>query len=192
MLKQKKCLIISHEIYGINEHIKNVCEKFESQGFEVVCPNLLNQEKAFHYTEEEKAYRNYMDEIGFDQAFEVVKSIVHDKKNQNMKFFILGFSVGATVAWRCSELEVDGVVGYYGSRIRDYINVIPKCPTLLFFPTIEKSFNIEELVLHLRESNAKIRVCNGAHGFTDPSSPFYDEGLTQSIMEETLRFFEGN
>lgn len=191
-LNTNKCLIVLHEIYGINEHINNICEKFKAEGFDIICPNLLNQEIPFSYAEEEKAYRNYMDNVGFDKAFETVKNIVRAAKKHYQKIFILGFSAGATVAWRCSELNVNAIVGYYGSRIRDYVEIIPKCPALLFFPTNEKSFDIEELMSNFSGSTAKFRVCIGAHGFTDPSSLDYDKGLTQSTMEETMNFLEEN
>lgn len=190
--KQEKCIIILHEIYGVNEHIQAVCEQFSMKGFDVVCPNLLNRESPFHYAEEEKAYRNFVENIGFDLAFDRVKNLVHTMKNNYEKVFILGFSVGATIAWRCSALEVDGVVAYYGSRIRDYLEVVPKCPTLLFFPTNEKSFHIETILSKLRESTAEIRILHAAHGFTDPSTVNYDETLTKSTMEEALEFLEGN
>ncbi len=50
------------------------------------------------------------------------------------RFSILGFGAEATVAWLCSEEEcVDGIVGYYGSRIRNYAELAPRCPALLFF-----------------------------------------------------------
>ncbi len=190
--KQEKCMIILHEIYGVNEHIQDVCEQFRMKGFDVVCPNLLNQESPFHYTEEEKAYQNFVENIGFDLAFDKVKNLVHTMKNNYEKVFILGFSVGATIAWRCSVLGVDGVIGYYGSRIRDYLGIVPNCPTLLFFSTNEKSFHIETILSKLRESTVEIQICHAAHGFTDPSSLNYDAALTKSTMGKVLMFLEIN
>lgn len=183
-----KCIIVLHEIYGVNEHIKKMGEQFKQQGFHVICPDLLERSQPFHYGEEEKAYRNFMNNIGFDLAFEKVKKLVDEKKTEYEKVFILGFSVGATVAWRCSTLEVDGVVGYYGSRIRDYLNVVPNCPVLLFFPPYEKSFHVKTLLSKLSESTAEIRICHAAHGFTNPASLNYDETLTKSTTREAFVF----
>ncbi|MBO1513957.1 dienelactone hydrolase family protein [Metabacillus bambusae] len=36
--------MVIHEIYRINFHIKRICESFFKQGFDVICPNLLDQE----------------------------------------------------------------------------------------------------------------------------------------------------
>ena len=88
-------------------------------------------------------------------------------------YFLLGFSVGATVAWLCSELEngVDGVICYYGSRIRGYQNIMPKCPSLLLFAQEEKLFNASELVNILNKKEfVSAHVIKGKHGFSDPYS----------------------
>src|SRR4051794_19897347 len=107
---------------------------------------LLEQEIPFDYPQEQKAYRVFMDNVGFTSALHKVKNILLDIQDEYSKIFIIGYSVGATVAWLCSEEEyVDGIVGYHGSRIRDYVNKNPKCPVLLFFPKMEKSFNVGEL-----------------------------------------------
>ncbi|MDI5811330.1 DUF535 family protein, partial [Salmonella enterica subsp. enterica serovar Anatum] len=41
-------------------------------------------------------------------------------------------SVGATLAWLSAASGLcDGVVCYYGSRIRQYLHLAPLCPTLV-------------------------------------------------------------
>ncbi|WP_332635081.1 dienelactone hydrolase family protein, partial [Halalkalibacter flavus] len=144
--KSDKLIIVVHEIYGINQHMVDLCELLTEQNFDVICPNLLEQEIPFDYSQEVKAYHNFMDNVGFANGLHKVKNILLDFKDRYSKIFIIGFSVGATVAWLCSEEEcVDGIVGYYGSRIRDCVNIYPKCPVVLFFPKVEKSFNVDEL-----------------------------------------------
>ena len=83
--------------------------------------------------------------------------------------------MGATIAWLCSgERNIcSGIIGYYGSRIRDYMNITPKCPTLLIFPTEENSFNVEELVVSLERRNINVYMLNGKHGFSNPFSKSY-------------------
>lgn len=58
-----------------------------------------------------------------------------------------GFSVRATIAWLCSaEKLIDGMVGYYGSRIRHYTEILPQ---MLFYLEKEHSFNVDELISNL-------------------------------------------
>ncbi|ARF18787.1 dienelactone hydrolase family protein [Sporosarcina ureae] len=187
------CVIILHEIYGINPFIKDTCESLSKQNFDVVCPNLLPLEAPFDYAQEETAYKNFMAYAGFDDSADKVKELVKGIKDQYSKIFILGFSVGATVAWLCSEEEcVDGIVGYYGSRIRDYVEFHPNCPTLLYFPNVEKSFNVKEVVSKLEKPNVKIEVFDARHGFSDPYTSAYDEELARITFMQTVEFFRYN
>lgn len=187
------CVIVLHEIYGINPFIQDTCELLSKQNFDIVCPNLLPQVTPFDYIQEGMAYKNFMAYAGFDDSAEKVKEFVKGMKDQYSKIFILGFSVGATVAWLCSEQEdVDGIVGYYGSRIRDYVEIQPTCPTLLYFSNAEKSFDVNEMIVKLDNPNVEIEVFNAQHGFSDPYASEYDEELAQISFMNTVEFFKTN
>lgn len=168
-------IIILHEIYGINQHIQMVCEKFSNDGYDIICPNLINLSEPFSYDLEEEAYKHFMNNIGFDSAVKQVKQLIVEAKKQYKHVYLLGYSIGATIAWICSgeEKMCNGIIGYYGSRIRDYINITPKCPVLLIFPAEESSFNVQELVDSLRKRDTDAYMLNGKHGFSNPFSKDY-------------------
>ncbi|MBM7583687.1 dienelactone hydrolase [Bacillus pakistanensis] len=169
-------IIVIHEIYGINDHIKNVCNQLSNQQFDIVCPNLLGKELVFDYSQEEMAYHYFNNNIGFQNGAKIIKNLIDDFTDRYEQIYVIGYSVGATIAWLCSEEKrIDGVIGYYGSRIRDYIKVVPKCPTLLFFPESEPSFDVDELILKLKSKNIRIHKLCGQHGFCDPFSKHYNE-----------------
>ncbi|MFC7686316.1 dienelactone hydrolase family protein [Ureibacillus sp. GCM10028918] len=185
-----KLMIVVHEIYGMNQHMVDVCEFLSEQDYDVICPNLLEHDFPFDYSQEEKAYRHFMDHVGFINAVHKIRDLILANQHEYSKIYIIGFSVGATVAWLCSEEEsVDGIAGFYGSRIRDYININPKCPALLFFPTVEHSFHVDELVSTLDQPNVELHICKGEHGFCDPYSSKYNEELAQQKFSKTLEFF---
>ncbi|MDP4160944.1 MAG: dienelactone hydrolase family protein, partial [Bacillota bacterium] len=105
--------------------------------------------------------------------------------------FLLGFSVGATAAWICSEKEplADGVICYYGSRIRDFQNTTPKCPILLIFAKEEKSFDVLELSCALKQKQfVDAHVLNGKHGFSDPFSKCFNQ-QSQQIAQNLVDSF---
>jgi len=168
-------IIVLHEIYGINQHIQMVCEKFSLNGYDIICPNLIGMTEPFDYDFQEVAYTHFINNVGFDSAVQHVKQVIIEVKKQYRNIYLLGYSVGATIAWLCSGEEnmCNGIIGYYGSRIRDYINITPQCPVLLIFPEEENSFNVEELVNSLEKSNANVNILKGKHGFSDPFSKNY-------------------
>jgi dienelactone hydrolase len=187
--KSDTLILVIHEIYGINRHIHSFCELLSSQSFDVICPNLLNQDLAYDYSQEELAYRNFVENVGFAAAAKNIKSILSEVKDDYEKIYIVGFSVGATVAWLCGkENYVDGIVGYYGSRIRNYAELTPQCPTILFFPREERSFNVDELISSLNHKNVEIHKLYGKHGFSDPYSPNYHAESAQKAFSRMQNF----
>ncbi|MFJ8258397.1 dienelactone hydrolase family protein [Peribacillus asahii] len=187
--KSDTLIIVVHEIYGINHHMKNICKLLSEKDFDVICPNLLKQEAPFEYSQEELAYRNFTENIGFVNASEEIKSLLLDIKDKYKQVYIVGFSVGATIAWLCSEEDcLDGIVGYYGSRIRNYVGIDPLCPTILFFPEREQTFNVDQLISCLEKKNIEIHKLYGQHGFSDPYSSKYDKKSAQEAFNRMVDF----
>lgn len=179
-------IIVLHEIYGVNQHIKRVCEYYSKAGFDIICPDLINQSQPFKYVEEDLAYSYFKKNIGFEIASDQVRRMLSDIRKRYKHIFLLGFSIGATIAWICSDSNdrCDGVIGYYGSRIRDYQSVVPKCPVVLIYPKEEKSFMVQELVDNLRgHEDVDIYMLEGKHGFSDIFSMNYlKESHEKSII----------
>lgn len=183
-------IIILHEIYGINQHIKDICKHYSSQKYDVYCPNLYMDNASFEYIENEVAYRNFNENVGFE-TFKKINELIDKLKNRYRKIFIIGFSVGATIAWRCSESgKCDGVIAYYGSRIRDYLSVVPLCPTLLLFAS-QDSFDVSEVVNKLNEKeNVLAKVLEANHGFTDKYGGNYNESSNLKALEMAKTFVQ--
>lgn len=181
-------VIVIHEIYGLNRHMKDICRLLGELGVDVFCSDLLGR-PAFDYAEEREAYRYFMEGVGFSRAKRIVEDQIDDLRSTYEKVVIVGFSVGATVAWLCSEDgRIDGVVGYYGSRIRQFSELKPNCPVLLFFPRKEPSFDVAELLLLLQKKNVSYCQFEGEHGFSDPYLGRFDEMSSQEAFREMSRF----
>jgi dienelactone hydrolase len=184
-------VVLIHEIYGINSHMHDVGQSLAQYGFDVWCPNLLERE-AFDDSQEQEAYHYFMKNIGFNQASSNIRRLLEDVRHQYEKIVLVGFSVGATIAWLCSEEElVDGIVGYYGSRIRDYVSLSPQCPALLFFPQSEASFDVSELIKTLRsKENVEVHQLEGQHGFSNPYSPAYHQQSAMAAFHKMICFIQ--
>ncbi|MDF2930346.1 MAG: dienelactone hydrolase family protein [Anaerospora sp.] len=185
-------ILVLHEIYGINNHISGICNTLADGKNDVLCPNMLLPNQTFSPGEEAAAYNNFMQNIGFSAAQQQVEKLsVEIQKNYKYRF-IIGFSIGATLAWLCSQREglYSGVVGFYGSRIRDYKNVVPKCPVLLFFPRREESFDVNHLIHELSDKdNTSIVQVDALHGFANPLSGTYCPEASDAAITQAIAFF---
>ena len=187
--KNQDVIILLHEIYGLNPFINDLGEDYRKQGFDVACPNLL-QRDCFSYAEAPEAYRYFITEVGFDAYQDVVRLIVQLKKTYR-QVFVMGFSVGATIAWRCSEShDCDGVIGFYGSRIRDYLDLVPVCPVLLLFAEPD-SFDVPAVIRQVRNKPmVTTQLFAAAHGYMDQNSSAYDQNQAQKSRAAVQAFFK--
>lgn len=169
----KKAAIILHEIYGVNDFIEGMSDEFIKLGFDVFCPRMYKA--CFTYSEADKAYEHFLGVVGFDYSTEV-EQFLEKLKVDYAQVLIVGFSVGATVAWRCCENSMcDGIICFYGSRIRDYPELKPACPVLLLFAERD-SFDVVDVISQLAEkANAEIHSFPASHGFVDQHSENYDK-----------------
>ena len=185
-------IILLHEIYGINEHMQTVAAEYSKAGFNVICPDLLGLGRPFEYSQQQEAYRYFTANVGFEKAADQVKELATDAKRTYNNVFLTGYSIGATIAWLCSNERnmFNSVIGYYGSRIRDYTAVEPKCPVLLFFPAHEKSFDVRSFVCSFKKTNVEIHMLNGEHGFADPFSQNYCDAAFKQSVNIVHNFFQ--
>ncbi|MDD3168134.1 MAG: dienelactone hydrolase family protein [Eubacteriales bacterium] len=199
-------IVVLHEIYGINDHITGVCQRLDESGYDVICPDLLVGKPAFDYTREEEAYRYFMNFVGLEASVKKIAFLLRQEEKAYRQIFLLGFSVGATIAWLCSGdpakcsgvfpycgsyNKLSGVVGCYGSRIRDYTQLVPSCPVLLLFPEEEKSFDPYMLQKELsKKERTEVHILKGKHGFADPYCTNYNEASFFQAEQITTEFLD--
>lgn len=170
-MKKKKLLIILPEIYGRNKFIEDEISYYESRGFMVVCPDYYD---AFDYEDEAEAYNLFMEKLGFSGGWLRVMISVLSQGYENV--FVLGYSVGATLAWRQAR-GTKGIISVYGSRIRDYLDEKPEVPSLIILSKDEE-FELEGAYYY-----------DAGHGFMDSYGPSYDSKLAKearALIDEFL------
>jgi dienelactone hydrolase len=160
------------------------------EGYDVFCPNLLGKDMYFPYENAAAAYDYFIHNIGFD-VFDQINELINRLKKKYKKVFAIGFSIGATVAFRCSEnLNCDGIICCYGSRIRDYLYINPRCPALLLFAK-QDSFPVNSVINVLEEKKGiEIVKLNAHHGFLDQYSEYYDSECTAEFSAYRKKFLK--
>ncbi|MEW4263644.1 MULTISPECIES: dienelactone hydrolase family protein [Priestia] len=194
MKKSNKAILLIHEIYGVNDHMKLMKEKLSKLGADIICPNLLSRDISYSYEEEAIAYQNFVQNIGIDEGSKQITNMLIQLKQEYEEVGIMGFSVGATISWLCSENNLcNFVIGCYGSRIRDYVNRSPVCPTLLIFPTKEEAFDVDYLINSLkqkREPLLEVKKFHGFHGFMNPFSQTFNKESADQAFQSISDFLK--
>ena len=61
-------IILLYEMYGINKHIQMICKKLSKNGYDIICPNLINGIHAFNYDAQDEAYQYFMNNVGLKKG----------------------------------------------------------------------------------------------------------------------------
>lgn len=187
--RSNTAIIVLHEIYGVNRHILNVCKEYHLQGYDVYCPDLLGDHKVYSYELHVKAYEYFIGNVGFG-VYQEISLLVKRLASEYEQVFIVGFSIGATLAWLvAAAVPCNGIVCHYGSRIRDYLSTKPKCPVLLIMARQDEAYLVSQVQKDLEGTpNIVLEIFEGAHGFCDPYTAAYHSVSADSAKQMTHEF----
>lgn len=101
---QKLLVILIHEIYGVNSHIKKMARLIKMAGYDVVTPNLLGDQEVYSLKEEKAAYEQFSMHNRLTAGEKIIRKLIVRNKNAGRIIYVIGFSAGATIAWKCSSM----------------------------------------------------------------------------------------
>ena len=190
-------IVVIQEIFGVNQHIRKVCDDFAKEGYVAVAPALFDRtQKDFQsgYTppEIEKA-RTFVAKPDWDAMMRDTEAAIKELASTG-PVGIVGFCMGGTIAFlgatRLSGLSA--AVGYYGGRIVAFADEKPKCPVQLHFGEKDASIPMTdvETIKQKRGGDCEIYVYKeGGHGFHCDERGSFDAAASKQAMARTLELF---
>ena len=127
-------LVVIQEIFGVNHHIRAVCDRFAAQGYVAVAPALFdryqpNFESGYSPAEIEVA-RQYIGKPDMGKMLADTQAAIDCIKSVG-KVAIIGYCLGGSVAFlaACRLKRPACAIGYYGGMIAKNADEKPKVPT---------------------------------------------------------------
>jgi dienelactone hydrolase len=164
-------VIIVTDIFGLTLAIQKLAHTFNQHKNIIV--TIVDPYKGVKksFIDEREAYQTFIVETGHQQYTDEVKKV---KNLIDDDIFVLGFSAGASAAWKSAEHNLNAlthVIGFYPSQIRNQLNVIPCCPVTMIFPKTEPHFDINQTIKALSKiDNISCFKTRYQHGFINPLS----------------------
>jgi len=130
-------IVLIQEVFGVNEHIRGVCDGYAAEGYAVLAPALFDRVACaveLSYDAEGLARgRALRGELGWDAPVLDIQAACEALADFG-KVAVIGYCWGASLAWlAATRLELAAAIGYYGGQIKDFITEQPRCPVLLHF-----------------------------------------------------------
>ncbi len=193
--KPRGALVVVQEIFGVNHHIRNVCDRFAARGYVAVAPALFdrierNFESGYSPAEVELA-RTFIPKVDWAAMLNDTKAAI-DAVTSVAKVGIVGYCMGGSVAFLAATKfdELSAAVGYYGGQIAKNADQKPKVPTLLHFGDQDHSIAMSDVaIVRQKRPDCEIHVYHAGHGFSCDERASYDAESAKLAMERTLAWF---
>jgi len=186
-------LVLVQEIFGVTGHIRELCEGFAEEGYEVIAPSFYDRlESGFaaDYTPDDIAKgRNYSEETPWDQVAGDLQAAIDSLQPP---VFVVGYCWGGTAAW-LAACRCDGVAAascFYGRRIPELVHEQPQCPTILHFGRSDPAIP-PEVVEFIIEAHPEVPVFiyDAGHGFVSDRRADYNADCARLARLRTLQLF---
>jgi len=194
-------LVVIQEIFGVNSHIRDVCDRFAAEGFAALAPDMFHRQQANVELGYEEA------DIGtafeFMQALEaplaladLAASIQWLRDHGATKVGVVGFCMGGLYTYlSAAGLEPDAAVAYYAGGIGDLLDQASniECPIMFHFGErddhipMEVVASVETAVAGL--ADATVYTYDAEHGFNCDQRGSFDPAASALAGQRTLEFF---
>ena len=188
-------LVIVQEIFGVNSHIRRVCDGFAVDGYVALAPALFDRVQPGYETgygqEDIERGRNVRQKLGWDLMVTDTRAAVEALEKTGLKVGVVGYCMGGSMAWLAAT-RIPGIaaaVGYYGGAVAELADESPRCPVLLHFGETDASIPREHWD-RIREAQPTIpmRIYPAGHGFNCEARGSYHEPSARLARERTLEF----
>ena len=196
--KPRGGLVIVQEIFGVNGHIRAVCDGYAAEGYAAVAPALFDRyQRNFDigYSAEDIARgRELKGRSDIDAALRDVAA-ARDEAASAGRVGIIGYCWGGLVTWM-SAARLPGfacAVPYYGGGMPDAAGEQPKCPVMAHFGKRDAAIPLEGVEkLAAAHPEVQVFLYDAEHGFNCDQRKSYDPASAALARERTLEFLHAN
>lgn len=196
--KVKGAIVVLQEIFGVNAHIRSVCERYAAEGYVAAAPAIFDRlspgyERGYE-PDDVQAGIAMMKDFDRDAVMLDIGAAV-DAVKQYGKVGIVGYCLGGSLAYRAAITRDDLAAAscYYGGMVPDMADHAPKCPTIVHFGETDHSIPIEKAeIVKQKRSDVPVYIYPAGHGFSCDARSAYEPVSAKLAWERTLKLFAEN
>ena len=192
-------IVVCQEIFGVNQHIREVCDDFASEGYLVIAPALYDRSSRkdcqLNYVPEDvELGRKLREEFAWDDTVKDVNSAVKLLQAEGLKVGTVGYCWGGTISFlAATRLPINGAVIYYGGQIIPYVEEKANCALLMHFGKEDQSIPLSDVdKIRASHPDAEVHLYDAGHGFNCDHRGSYHEPSAKAARKRTLDFFTAN
>lgn len=192
-------MVVIQEIFGVNHHIRAVCDRLAALGYVAVAPAVFDRfvrDFESGYTPDEIAHaRSYLGNLNWDHMTADMTAAVAELKGTG-PIGIVGFCMGGTAAFlaACRIPGISAAISFYGGMIAKFADEKPKCPLQMHFGEKDEGIpltTVEEI--KKKQPQAETYIYEDApHGFYCDERAAYRQAAADLAWARTKEFLAKN
>jgi carboxymethylenebutenolidase len=191
----KAAVVVIQEIFGVNHHIRAVCDRLAGEGYAAIAPAIFDRvERNFlsGYSPDEVAVaRKFVANPDWAAMLRDTQAAIDAVKNVG-PVGIIGFCLGGSIAYAAATklAGLSAAIGYYGGAIVRFADDKPKVPTQLHFGEMDAGIPLGDVeTIRAKRSDVEIYIYPGAqHGFHCDERASYDKASADIAWPRSLGF----
>jgi carboxymethylenebutenolidase len=192
----KAAVVVIQEIFGVNHHIRAVCDRLAAEGYVAIAPAIFDRvERNFQcgYTPDEIAVaRKFVANPDWTAMLLDTQAAIDAVKDVG-PVGIVGFCLGGSVAYAAAT-KLSGLTAamcFYGGAIVRFADDKPKVPTQLHFGEKDAGIPLTDVeTIRAKRPDVEIHIYPGAqHGFNCEERASYDKASADIARQRSLAFF---
>jgi carboxymethylenebutenolidase len=188
-------VIVVQEAFGVNEHIRAVCDRYAEHGYVAMAPALYDRQQrnaTFGYDEAQStAARALRARIDYAAVLRDLAAVIAALRPYG-GVGIVGYCVGGSAAWLAAcRLRVDAAACYYASDIGKQYQETPRCPVIMHFAERDRLVSAADRD-HFQAAQRDVPafIYAADHGFNNWHRPAsYDAASAELALARTLALF---
>jgi carboxymethylenebutenolidase len=164
-------LVIIQEIFGMNSHMRQVCDQYAADGYACIGPALFDRaskgiELGYDSEDQQKGMATRQ-KLEWDAVLKDVEA-AHAIVRPFGKVGILGYCFGGSVAWLgATRQDFACAISYYGGNVAQFADEVPRCPTICHIGSEDKPITADKIdIIRQKRPEVPVYVYEGAgHGF---------------------------
>jgi carboxymethylenebutenolidase len=192
----KGAVVVIQEIFGVNHHIRSVCDRLAREGYVAIAPSIFDRiEPDFQsgYSPDEIAVaREFVANPDWPAMLRDAQAAIDAVKDIG-PVGIIGFCLGGSIAYAAATklTGLSSAIGYYGGAIVRFADDKPKVPTQLHFGEKDAGIPLSDVeTIKTKRPNVEVFVYPGAqHGFHCDERASFDKASADIAWPRSMAFF---
>ena len=192
----KGAVVVIQEIFGVNHHIRAVCDRFAAQGYVAVAPSIFDRVapnfQSGYSPDEVTAARKFIANPDWPAMLRDTQAAIDSMKDVG-SVGIIGYCLGGSIAWGAATklTGLKAAIGYCGGAIVRFADDRPTVPTQLHFGEKDTGIPLADVeTIRAKRPEVEIFVYEGAqHGFGCDERASFDAASAELANTRSLAFF---